>query len=329
MSDETRATMGSSGDVTRIAVTVDERASGSLTPDRLAAARHAILEDGFVVLDDVIPVEQVDTLRERMHQDVPELERRAEEEPRRWAGHLQHQPPMDPAFLFPEVIAPPVLVAVCRDVMGEDIQLVLFTANTNLPGSSRQGVHTDLNQLFPDATVAPPPHQLISSVPLIDTSVANATELWPGTHLDTRTYGRTPFQIRHIPEDWLEARRAERPPVQVPQRRGSVLLRDPRVWHAGVPNTSGAVRVMLTISFSPTWYAATPITWPSSARQVVEQLAVPVPSIFTDKPFDQLDPWYSGLHGPQMFPQGRTDPPFPRKPWVPDRDADVAMADPQ
>jgi hypothetical protein len=291
--------------VVRIEVTPVERAAGTLTPERIERARDAMLDDGFVVFDDLLDVGQIDSLRQRMHEDIPELQRRAEVEPRPWFGHLQHQPPVEPEFLLPDVILHPVVAAVTRALMGEDLQLVAFTANTNLPGSVRQRVHCDINQLFPDVPVAPPAHLVVSNVPLVDTSTANAVELWPGTHRDSRTHRRTEFQHVRLPDEWLDEQRRHRPPVQIAQRKGSVLLRDARLWHGGVPNTSGDLRVMLAVCVAPQWYASTPLTFPSASRPVLEGLPVSVPADYTDEPFDYLDPRYSGLRGPQMRHQGR------------------------
>ena len=146
---------------------------------------------------------------------------------------------------------------------------------------------------------------LVANVPLVDTSPEAATELWPGTHRDTRTYrSDRPSQPGRIPDEWLAARRMEVPPVQVSQRKGSVLLRDIRLWHGGVPNSTGRPRVMLAMCYAATWYAATAITFAADAQPVIHALGVPVPAEFSPEPFDYLDPRFSGLHGPQMTFQG-------------------------
>src|SRR4051812_40897456 len=113
--------MCSASPTSRIEVTGEERESGTLAPDRLEQARRAILDDGFVVLDDLLDVRQIDVLRQRMDEDVPELERRTIENPRKFHGHLQHQPPVEPSFIFPDLLVHPVVAAVSRALMGEDI----------------------------------------------------------------------------------------------------------------------------------------------------------------------------------------------------------------
>lgn len=267
-------------------------------------ARQSLLEDGYVVLDDVVPVDVIDALRDAMERDIAELERRAASRPRPFPGHLQHQPPFAPGDLHREVLACPEVVAACRSVMGLDVRVVLYTANTNMPGSVRQIVHCDLTQLYPDLDPAPAaPPLLVCNVPLVDTSEQNAVELWPGTHLDSRTHTSQGVNVG-IPEDWLAERRLTRTPIQVAQRRGSVLLRDARLWHAGVPNTSGRARVMVAVGYAPAWYAAEPLVFPTAARSLIGSFGVPVLADFRDDLEDHLDPIWSGLAGPQMRPAG-------------------------
>ena len=84
-----------------------------------------------------------------------------------------------------------------------------------------------------------------------------STELWLGTHTadvsaqEGKHGERASGRIR---EDLLAERRALRAPSQPTVRKGSIVLRDLRLWHAGMPNVSEEVRVMLAmIHFAP-WY---------------------------------------------------------------------------
>lgn len=85
-----------------------------------------------------------------------------------------------------------------------------------------------------------------------------STEVWLGTHTSSsladqegehgsRASGR-------IKPELLEERRKVRPPVQAVVDKGSVIVRDLRLWHAGKPNLEGEARVMLAmIHFAP-WF---------------------------------------------------------------------------
>jgi ectoine hydroxylase-related dioxygenase (phytanoyl-CoA dioxygenase family) len=79
-----------------------------------------------------------------------------------------------------------------------------------------------------------------------------STEVWLGTHSDTglhvqegehgeRASGR-------IKLDELEKRRLDRPPCQPVVPKGSLVVRDLRLWHAGVGNQMKDPRVMLAMS---------------------------------------------------------------------------------
>jgi hypothetical protein len=261
---------------TRIVVTDEEWAGGCLAAETFERARRAMLEDGFVVLDDLLPEAIIDALGARMHADVPALVQRHEGRVQRFPGHLQQAPPDEDELLFPEVLANAIVVSLCRSLLGAVINPVLYTANTNMPGSVRQLVHCDLVQLWPDLDPVPAaPYAVVANFALVDTTDANAVELWPGTHLDGRTHGRM-SQHRDIPADWLDERRAERPPIQVPQRTGSLLLRDIRVWHAGVANTSDVVRVMVGVGYSAGWYAGYSLPIPPRAAAAFERCGVPM-----------------------------------------------------
>lgn len=55
--------------------------------------------------------------------------------------------------------------------------------------------------------------------------------------------------VAAISEEALEARRNVRPPVQPAVCRGDVMIRDLRLWHAGMPNESESHRVMLGLGY--------------------------------------------------------------------------------
>lgn len=121
-------------------------------------------------------------------------------------------------------------------------------------GAQRQPVHSDADFAHPTH-----PFALVTNVPLVETRPDNgSTELWLGTHspfgVDAQegTHGeRASGRIR---QELLQEREKVAPPVQPFINKGSIVVRDLRLWHAGMPNTSDEVRVMLAmIHFAP-WY---------------------------------------------------------------------------
>lgn len=124
-----------------------------------------------------------------------------------------------------------------------------------IPGGSpqRQPVHSDADFAHPSH-----PFALVVNIPLVTMKPENGTtEIWLGTHINgieaqegahgERASGR-------IREDLLEKQRAARGPCQPVVKKGSIVIRDLRLWHAGMPNSSEEVRIMLAmIHFAP-WY---------------------------------------------------------------------------
>ena len=94
------------------------------------------------------------------------------------------------------------------------------------------------------------PFAVVENIFLIDVDETNgATELWLGTHhrgvrgLTKSDDVEEPFII----DTALEERRKERPPLRVPIPKGSIILRDLRLWHCGVPNYQTEPRIMLSM----------------------------------------------------------------------------------
>ena len=63
--------------------------------------------------------------------------------------------------------------------------------------------------------------------------------------------------------------------MQVAQRKGSVVLRDVRLWHTGVANTSGQVRTMIGIGYAPAWYNGFVIPIVDAVAEVLTELGIP------------------------------------------------------
>lgn len=122
-----------------------------------------------------------------------------------------------------------------------------LTANTALSSTKgmRQAVHKDNS--FPHPQY---PYYFIANIPLCEFRVDNgATEFWLGSHAHTscgdQVFATTPEQLIYpgfrigqplpaIAEEALEARRAVRPPVQPESSPGDIVIRDLRLWHAGM-----------------------------------------------------------------------------------------------
>lgn len=79
-----------------------------------------------------------------------------------------------------------------------------------------------------------------------------STEVWLGTHSDSGLHAQEGEHGERasgrIKQDSLDKRRAISPPLQPIVPKGSIIVRDLRLWHAGMPNLTQDPRVMLAMS---------------------------------------------------------------------------------
>jgi ectoine hydroxylase-related dioxygenase (phytanoyl-CoA dioxygenase family) len=92
------------------------------------------------------------------------------------------------------------------------------------------------------------PFAMTVNIPLISTNIENgATEFWPGTHLRGNKGLKDERKGPWIAEKYLEERRKVRPPLRPAISKGSLIIRDFRMWHAGIANTTCEPRIMLAL----------------------------------------------------------------------------------
>jgi hypothetical protein len=265
-------------------ITPTEVQSGQMMPDHLDAAVQAIRNDGFVILNDVIDLAHIALLRDRMLEDLQAILARTDT-PFNWnTTNVQQDPPPFPPYLFRDVLFNDMAIAVTKAILGAGLRNTYYSGNTALPGDFKQPVHPDMSQLWVNLTVAPPPHALIVNVPVVNMRAENgSTELWPGTHLDTRM--NVQRGAIEVPEEWVETRRAEVPPIQPSVRMGSLLIRDPRLWHRGMPNHTDAPRPMIAMIHVIKWWQQSPVRFPKGTESFFEH-----PDLVTNAAFvDDLD----------------------------------------
>lgn len=236
----------------------------------LQSALETFHRDGIVIIPDAIPTSVLDVLRGQMSIELPVL--------LSWPGVQYNQgkanlnvsqcPPLSRDFLFKDVWANDRAVAIVERLLGPKPQLAYVGGNTSLPrGHDRQSVHSD---------VQPPHPQFVygveANIYLSDVSAANGvTEFWPGTQdLSTAEY-YVPGSHGWIKSEHLEERRRIAPPVQPTIAKGSIVLRDLRLWHSGMPNHSDDPRYMLGLVYFPSWFRSPMrITLPPDAKDLIQ-----------------------------------------------------------
>jgi ectoine hydroxylase-related dioxygenase (phytanoyl-CoA dioxygenase family) len=273
-----------------IEVTPAEVAQGALTPEHLAAAVRAINDDGIVVLKDVVDLEHIRILREKMTADVEAILAR-KDVPFNWnSGNLQQAPPPIVPYLFRDVLVNELAVQVASGVLGPKIKNNFYSGNTALPSEERQPVHADTGHLWPNASVASPAYALVVNVPMVDVSAENGgTEIWPGSHKDTSVSW---FNTIEVSEEVLAERRKTSPPIQATATAGSLIIRDMRLWHAGMPNKTQVPRPMIALIYWADWMN----TWgglqfPKGTEDLFQHPVLHTQAEFVDGPINYI------LHG--------------------------------
>lgn len=260
-----------------VRASAEEVKNSTLSSRNLEIAVRHVHRDGLVVIENVIPHEDLDALNTKMVEDARTLQARGEDGPFNYnIGNLQQDAPPVARYFYPSIFisklhyrscvpviltvsfTDPIATQVTSAVLGPQPKWTFCSANSAmppLPGSSpqRQPVHADADFAHPDH-----PFALVVNVPLVSMTPENgSTEIWLGTHNNDITAQEGAHGERasgRIKKEHLAARSLESPPTQPVVKKGSLVIRDLRLWHAGMPNMTDEVRVMLAmIHFAP-WY---------------------------------------------------------------------------
>jgi ectoine hydroxylase-related dioxygenase (phytanoyl-CoA dioxygenase family) len=225
------------------------------TLQQILAQMH---EDGLVVLEDVVDVAHVDAINEYMQKETDRLL----EAPDSYFNHgvrsnILHCAPLKPGYIFEDIYMNPFVIQVMNAYLGARPRWNFITGNNALSHTDdmRQPVHKDIR--WPNHVTGP--FYVIANVPLSDFSPANgSTEFWLGSHRattsDDQSYDKDGNITCNVKEERLEQRRSQRPPIQIHMKKGSISLRDLRLWHCGMPNPSDEHRIMLATGYQARWY---------------------------------------------------------------------------
>lgn len=249
------------------------RASGVLSAELMAEALTFLHRDGIIILSNAIDTNHIDALQAILGLEAEQVAQDPDHHFNfgRETKNMDQAPPLEPELMYRDIWANPAAVAILRNVMGSELVCHYANGNTALQATGRQPVHSDIDTphpLFPFAYAI--------NIPLCDVSVENgSTEIWPGSHRDSNIdqhdsegSGEGHLTIKH---SLIEERRQKYPPVQPSSRKGSLIIRDIRLWHAGMPNRTPTPRIMLAFVVQPKWFQApSKVLLPEKARSVVQ-----------------------------------------------------------
>ncbi|WWC60943.1 uncharacterized protein I303_103519 [Kwoniella dejecticola CBS 10117] len=251
-----------------------ERNSGNIADDHLFDAVDALFKDGVVVLQNAIDVEVIDKLNEKMKEDTAKILGGAVKGIH-WnqgadKGNVSQVPPILEEYMFPQVYANKLAASVLSCVLGPQPELHYIRSNTLLGNTeTRQKVHKDVRGRHLSH-----PYAIAQNICLIDVTPENgSTELWLGTNNSSPWTDHEAMHLGFVAENKLEERRKIRPPVYTPVKKGSLILRDLRLWHAGMPNHTEETRVMLAFVYFASWYRNTmKQKFPRSLKPTIEAM---------------------------------------------------------
>jgi hypothetical protein len=221
-----------------------ERNAQLFSSENIQYILETLHKDGIIIFKDIIDPIHLDSLNEFMISELDILSKVAH----RNFGmmNIQHAPPLLPLNLFYEdIYINPFILQIVKFYLGPNPKFNFISGNTALAhGLTRQPVHSDANFHYPRC-----PFCLVAYIPLIDMDISNgATELWPGTHRYTRD--DQIVEGYDIKKNLLQGKICLQPTV----KKGSVIIRDFPLWHAGMPNPSDHARCVLALGFCSNWY---------------------------------------------------------------------------
>ncbi|KAK3074875.1 hypothetical protein LTR53_002329 [Teratosphaeriaceae sp. CCFEE 6253] len=249
------------------------RDTGTVTNEVIGEAIAFLHRDGILILENAIDPSHLDDLEAMLG---PEAQLIAEDPDHHFnfgkeTRNMDQAPPLIPELMYKDIWANPIGVAVMTAMFGSCV-CHYANGNTALKATGRQPVHSDIEKLHPLF-----PFAYAFNIPLCDTSLENgSTEVWVGSHRDSNidqhcadTGGETGLTIR---PELLAERRRHSPPIQPTTKKGSLIIRDIRLWHAGMPNRTSHPRIMLAFVYQPRWFEApSKVTLPLKVKSLLEQ----------------------------------------------------------
>ncbi|KEY73647.1 hypothetical protein S7711_07695 [Stachybotrys chartarum IBT 7711] len=242
------------------------------------AVRH-VHQDGLVVIEDIVPHKFLDALNKKMVDDAQTLLSQGEKTPFNYnRGNIQQDPPPVSEYFNPLIFANPIATQVTTAVLGPRPKWTFCSANSAMPvvlgaEPQRQPVHSDADFAHPNH-----PFALVVNVPLVTTTPENgSTEIWLGTHnqfgIEAQEGAHGERASGRIQEAHLAQQRQISPPTQPSLKKGSIVIRDLRLWHAGMPNTTDQTRVMLAmIHFAPWFRNRMRLEFSEDIRPILQRL---------------------------------------------------------
>lgn len=152
-------------------------------------------------------------------------------------------------FIDPRVITNSIALQVVEQLVGEDCRCFYLSVDAPMKGSDYQAVHGDYQPFFPESDITIPPTGIVVNFPLVDVTENNGPmEAWPGgTHLAGESFFAD--SQRKVQEAASHIK-----PVRMLMPKGSMIIRDIRMWHRGTPSYSEQIRPNVALIYARHWW---------------------------------------------------------------------------
>ena len=226
----------------------------------------SIQHNGYCIVEDVIPANDVDDIRLRVvaAQQAHHAEAEAELAKTRARGHRIGVPGvgllkqvLNATQCFAPCLAEERIMGIAESFFGNFARISCTDCVINHPGTERGYWHADWPYNATNSThvKAPYPDVMmhLSSIWMLThfTRENGATFVLPKSHL----FSNNPATGEM---DGVEQDASHADEEQAIGSAGSVLLYDSRLWHAVAPNQSDTARVALVVRYAPWWLNLTP-----------------------------------------------------------------------
>ena len=219
----------------RIELTDAEQSDGKMCAAHLDLANLLLREVGTVILENAVPLEIVKEARTAYFDAIQ----------RGMVRKIRHA--LEMPFLHHQFITNPFSLQVIEAAMGKKVALFrcgIHDVPPDIDGNQvEKSPHRDGNHLFPELPCVLPVSGIYVNIPFVDFLEENgATKIWPGSHL---IMDFPPSDVQNLGE-----RSKHLPALQAVMPMGSLILRDMRLWHVGMPNRTDTHRPMLDIGYT-------------------------------------------------------------------------------
>lgn len=281
----------------RVRVSDDDLAVGTTDPATTQAALESFHEYGFVILENAIPHKILDKFHDQFTKDLnKKVEAGGTRSNHGNNTNFSFSPPLTAEWIHEEVWANKHGLTVIENIIGPKPQLNFASSNISMPQEKnatevlRQAVHADPYGITHKFTTV-----VESFIFTRDCDVHNgSTEIWPGSHTNFRGKEDQNDNGRGwIKKEVFTERARIAPPIQPFIPKGSICLRDIKIWHAAMPNFDDNPRIMLAFLYYPQWFRChMRITLPEEARMKVASFTgydLEGGTNFVPGPIDHLD----------------------------------------